>query len=110
MCWLTTLYCPFACDDDKNGYDTEDCGFDGGEDCLSFWGLHPDCKVDWPDRIGDGVYHSGQYNTVECGFDGGDCEDFNLEYPGCNVEDIWKIGNGYCYGGTNNTTVLYCPL
>ena len=62
------------------------------------------------DSIGDIYCHGGTYNTAECGFDGGDCEDFNLEYPGYNAEDIRKIGNGYCYGGTNNTTVLYCPL
>ena len=40
---------------------------------------------------------------TECGFDGGDCIDFNVKYPGCNVVNPDSIGDGYCHGGTYNT-------
>jgi hypothetical protein len=65
---------------------------------------YPNCNAQdswwW---IGDGICHGGDYNTVECGFDGGDYEDFNNKYPNCNVEGPSYIGNGYCNGGSYNT-------
>eukprot|EP00979_Chaetoceros_neogracilis_P011460 scaffold2835_cov280-Chaetoceros_neogracile.AAC.2 len=64
---------------------------------------YPYCNVDYPSWIGDGHCYGGDYNTVECGFDGGDCEDFNAKYPDCNVQYPQYIGNGYCNGGDGNT-------
>ena len=64
---------------------------------------------------------SGWYNTKECGYDGGeclefnakfpdcrtvgggDCESFNATYPGCLVEVPESLGNGLCAGGSYNT-------
>jgi len=46
-------------------YMTEECGFEYG-DCET-------CKVDNPERLGDGVCDGGAYNTEACGFDNGDC-------------------------------------
>jgi hypothetical protein len=53
--------------------------------------------------VGNGRCNSGDYNTAECGFDGGDCEEFNNKYPNCNVAFPYLIGDGYCYGGDYNT-------
>jgi predicted RNA-binding Zn-ribbon protein involved in translation (DUF1610 family) len=35
---------------------------------------------------------------------GGDCDEFNAEYPNCNVEDPYRTGDGRCDGGAYNTT------
>ena len=34
---------------------------------------YPNCNVDVPSWIGDGICDSGAYDTEECGWDGGDC-------------------------------------
>lgn len=41
----------------------------------------------------------------ECGFEGGDCEDFDIKewYPNCIVPDPREIRNGICDGGFSNT-------
>lgn len=52
------------CHDEHN---TEACGWDFG-DCFP-----PNCSVDYPYWIGDGVCDYGEYNTKECVWDGGDC-------------------------------------
>eukprot|EP00979_Chaetoceros_neogracilis_P006004 scaffold1174_cov281-Chaetoceros_neogracile.AAC.35 len=71
---------------------------------------YPNCRYAYfPSRIGDGICHGGDYNTVECGFDGGDCEEFNAKYPNCNVFPPSfigypsYIGDGNCDGGSYNT-------
>eukprot|EP00429_Kryptoperidinium_foliaceum_P019941 CAMPEP_0176047242 /NCGR_PEP_ID=MMETSP0120_2-20121206/23462_1 /TAXON_ID=160619 /ORGANISM="Kryptoperidinium foliaceum, Strain CCMP 1326" /LENGTH=152 /DNA_ID=CAMNT_0017380657 /DNA_START=133 /DNA_END=590 /DNA_ORIENTATION=+ len=79
-----------------------ECDFDGG-DCLEFNALYPDCAVQIPSDIGDGLCHGGFYNTIECDFDGGDCTDFNAKYPDCLVEYPYYIGDGECDGGNYNT-------
>ena len=54
-------------------------------------------------QIGNGLCDGGDYNTEECGWDGGDCIEFN-KYPNCKVDDQHsRIGNGYCDGGDYNT-------
>ena len=53
--------------------------------------------------IGDGTCNGGVYNTEECGFDGGDCLDFNNRYPNCTVDVPYFIGDGTCNGGMYNT-------
>jgi hypothetical protein len=52
--------------------------------------------VENPGSIGDGYCDGGAYNTDDCGFDGGDCEEFNAKYPNCNVNSPVIIGNGSC--------------
>jgi|AntRauTorckE5430_2_1112549.scaffolds.fasta_scaffold23765_1 hypothetical protein len=70
---------------------------------------YPNCNVQLPYHIGDGICHGGtqfnggDYNTAECGFDGGDCEEFNAKYPNCNVANPSWIGAGHCNGGDYNT-------
>jgi hypothetical protein len=80
-------------------YNTEECGFDDG-DCFEFNSKYPDCNVDEPFLIGDGMcINDDEYNTKECGFDGGDC----VEFPDCNVENPSYIGDGRCHGKEYNT-------
>jgi hypothetical protein len=69
---------------------------------------YPDCYVKYPKLIGDGrcddlIGYNSPYNTIECGFDGGDCDFFN-KYPNCNVDNLFWIGDGNCDGGDYNTT------
>ena len=64
---------------------------------------YPNCKVTYPSFIGDGHCEGGEYNTEECGFDGGDCIDFNEKYPNCKVDDPYRIADEYCKGGDYNT-------
>jgi hypothetical protein len=52
--------------------------------------------VEYPGNIGSGYCNGGVYNTEECGFDGGDCEEFNTLYPNCTVDNPGWIGNEYC--------------
>ena len=42
-------------------------------------------------------------DTEECGWDGGDCIEFNEKYPDCDVFVTNLIGNGICDGGDYNT-------
>ena len=65
---------------------------------------YPNCKVDFPSSIGDGFCNVGDYNTEVCGWDGGDCIEFNEKYPNCKVDSPSNIGDGwYCNGGDYNT-------
>eukprot|EP00979_Chaetoceros_neogracilis_P005577 scaffold1017_cov147-Chaetoceros_neogracile.AAC.1 len=97
-------------------FNTEECGWDMG-DCVV--PNYPDCHDVYPRFVGDGYCHSesiststgdfvksvgGDYNTIECGFDGGDCEEFNAEYPNCTVDYPYAVGNGDCNGRDYNTT------
>ena len=83
---------------DGGDYNTEECGFDGG-DCDAC-----NTRVDNILSVGDGKCDGGAYNTEECGFDGGDCEDFNSDYPDCDVDYPYWIGSGVCSGPKYNTT------
>ena len=55
-----------------------------------------------PSYSGNG-WCSPLYNKAECGWDGGDCMDFNLKYPNCNVTSPSLLGNRFCNGGEYNT-------
>ena len=112
---------------------SEECGWDGG-DCPTPAGF-PHCHLvpsygkSWEDnddfdvagnclRIGDGVCNPGQHNTVECGWDGGDCISANklnpppgwpagvptpAAFPNCYVSKPSLIGDGTCNKGPYNT-------
>ena len=60
------------------------------------------CTVQSPWRIGDGMIDGGEYNTIYCGLDGGDCFYFNAKYSNCNVQYPSLINNGNCDGGAYN--------
>lgn len=45
----------------------------------------------------------GSLNHIECGFDDGDCLEFNKNYPNCTVDWPSDIGDGRCDGGDYNT-------
>ena len=63
---------------------------------------YPDCKVEFPLLIGNGKCNRGSYNSEACGWDGGDCDDFQKKYPGCNVKNPMRVGDGKCDGGDYN--------
>ena len=56
--------------------------------------MYPDCNVEEPAWIGNDFCEGGMYNTVECKWDGGDCDDFNNKYPGCRAEFPGELGDG----------------
>eukprot|EP00979_Chaetoceros_neogracilis_P003242 scaffold573_cov309-Chaetoceros_neogracile.AAC.1 len=95
--WIGDEYCHGG--DYNIGYNTEECGFDGG-DCETY-NSYLNCTVEYPGRIGSGYCDDGDYNTEECGFDGGDCETYN-SYTNCTVENPGMIGSGYCDDGDYN--------
>ena len=80
------------CDYDAANYNTEECGWDGG-DCIIE--ENKDCHTDFGDNpfeiIGDGICNE-KYNIEACGYDEGDC---------ClkTVQNISKtlLGDGECH-------------
>jgi len=66
---------------------------------------YPECDVDDFTVLGDGNCNHGVYNSKDCGFDNGDCVDFNdlqkVRYNNCTniVENIGWVGDGICNGG-----------
>lgn len=65
--------------------------------------VYPNCDVDNKEEVGDGFCDSA-YNTEECGWDGGDCIDFNAKYPNCKAIDPFRVGDGVCtFRGSYNT-------
>jgi len=67
-------------------------------------GNFTNCTVTIPQWIGDGQCDGGDYNTIECGFDGGDCNNFNMNFPACDAEFPFLLSNGKCESGA------YIPL
>ena len=65
----------------------------GYPNCDGYW---------WTSDIGNG-HCSKRVNTAECGWDGGDCEEFNHKYPNCDVEYPSWINDGSCASGEYNT-------
>jgi hypothetical protein len=70
---------------------------------------YPDCSIrdDEVQFIGDDKCKGGKYNSLQCGFDGGDCTEFNLDYPNCDVFDPLQVGNGY-YNNDTKYNVEEC--
>jgi len=84
---------------------------------------YPNCTVELTDFVADGkcdnvlYLDSGAvldgYNTVECGWDGGDCVGpcgigggtltCEEKYPDCNIADPSRVGDGICHGGDYNS-------
>mmetsp|Transcript_21514 Transcript_21514/g.27135 ORF Transcript_21514/g.27135 Transcript_21514/m.27135 type:complete len:225 (-) Transcript_21514:232-906(-) len=56
--------------------------------------------------LGDGFCDGGAYNTPECDYDGGDCDEFNQNYPNCTVPEPGLVGDDYC-DDTFRETPLY---
>lgn len=74
---------------------TAGCHFDN-KDCTEFNHKYPNCTVEYPYLIGDGICHGRSYNKKECGYDGGDCTDFNKYFPNCTTEEPAKVGDQVC--------------
>jgi len=69
-----------------------------------FYDKYPYCSIlvtEIP-KIGDGYCDGGQFNSIACVFDGGDCIDFNLEYPNCKATEPELVGNDECNFELNN--------
>ena len=86
------------CNDGWEGYDTEACGYDGG-DCIEARRRYPNCNT-FLEYLGNGLCDSefGEGdNTEECGWGGGDCMEVNL-YPKCRSDSdcVWYFGDGLC--------------
>ena len=64
-----------------------------------------DCVSQLPDysEYEDGWCNGGLYNTFECEYDGGDCHEFNHQYPDCDVELPYRVGENVCWAGSYNT-------
>ncbi len=84
---------------DSPPYNTERCGFDGGDCDRKPVEGNSACLVDWPDLIGDGSCHDfPPYNSEACEYDGGDCDPKKVEgYADCFVVDTEEIGDGSCW-------------
>jgi hypothetical protein len=98
------------CDNDTM-FNTERCSWDG-LDCEQrnnqLIAKYPDCFWIEISQLGDGICH-GSLNNVDCGYDDGDCNEFNLKYPNCGTDssnngDMYyyyeinpqSVGNGIC--------------
>ena len=91
---------------DKAKYNTEECGWDGG-DCILYNAL-TNCNVSLPSFIGNGVCDGDEYNTEDCEWDGGDCLEFNEKYPDCHVDLMHELGNGRCDGRPGDYNTILC--
>lgn len=47
--------------------------------------------------MGNEVCDGGIQNSIECGFDDGDCIEFNIGYPGCFVSKPSEVGDTVCH-------------
>lgn len=97
-----------VCDAGSSNYFTKECGFDDGDcaDLVAILEKYPNCESSLGNRfylsyLGDGECYS-EVNFEECGFDAGDCNDFNLNYPHCDVAKPYRINNGWCDTAYNN--------
>ncbi len=98
---------------DGGVYNTEDCKWDNG-DCDEHNRLYPNCKLSDLSTFSDGKCHHGEpgyssfnlkriTNSMECGYDGGDCIEFNAKYPDCEAFHPYRVGDGFCHRYYNNS-------
>ena len=102
-------------------YNTPECDYNVGK-CVNITmpaDNYPNCYATRTLFLGNGICNGVGLNSEECGFDGGDCNEFNEKYPGCLPWYPKKIGDGNCdieyntteckYDGFDciNSTVLY---
>jgi hypothetical protein len=100
------------CDGELN---VEACNFDGGG-CKALYCLtatisalcdglrskYPNCALANGNAYTLGNFECDpEFNTLECGWDTGDCVVPN--YPDCHVDRPERIGDGRCYSGAYNT-------
>ena len=59
---------------------------------------YPNCMVTNVNILGDGKCDNfGDYNTQDCGYDAGDCIEFNEKYPNCKAyTPDQSFGDGFC--------------
>ena len=59
---------------------------------------YPSCDIAVEDmyKLNDGVCDGGFVNSFQCGFDGGDCIDYNIAYPTCDAVIPEEVGDGIC--------------
>ena len=79
----------------------EACG-DGG-DCLD--ADYPGCAAADLSLIRYGECNNyNLLNTEACGYDGGECDEFNAKYPGCAAHILFWIVDDICDYAPYNTT------
>ena len=59
---------------------------------------YPSCDIAVEDmyKLNDGVCDGGFVNSFQCGFDGGNCIDYNIAYPTCDAVIPEEVGDGIC--------------
>ena len=60
---------------------------------------YPNCAIRDKSEIasmGDGKCNGGLPNTFQCGFDDGDCLEFNIAFPNCKAINAYQVGDGEC--------------
>jgi hypothetical protein len=75
----------------------------GQQNGAHFEQKYPNCNVrfDQIQNITDGNCNGGLPNTFQCGFDGGDCIDFNIAFPNCKALNAYEVGDGTCHEELN---------
>ena len=66
---------------------------------------YPNCNIRDKNeiaRMGNGECNGGLPNTFQCGFDGGDCLDFNIAFPNCKAVKAYQVGDGECQDEHND--------
>ena len=85
-------------------------------DCIEFNEklLDPDCKMNYPSYMGDGVCHRGDTNNEECGWEDGDCFWSNVPWrqqglviTGDKAGDV--AGSSVAISGDGNTLAAGAP-
>ena len=84
---------------DGGEYNTEEYLQDGSDCILD---AYPNCHVDIPSCIGDGICNGDNYMISEgCKYDGLDCQQ-------CNVTDVSLVGDGICNDDVDGYNVKDC--
>ncbi len=120
-----------SCEKEPDGfcdaeYNIPQCEFDAS-DCIrgkSLPDLYPNCSqelilrhgddddISWnveTEKIGNGLCDTSHFNIEACGFEFGECVEFNDEYSLCDYayNESLKFGNGVCDREFNNRECKY---